>query len=312
MRLLFMGTAPFACPTLEALLASPHEVAAVVTQPDRPRGRGRQSVPTAVKALALDHRLAVLQPASLRAPAVLDELAVWHPEAIVVVAYGNILPPHVLSLLPYGCLNLHASLLPKYRGPAPLNWTLINGETETGYTIIQMDEHVDTGPILRQEACAVRQDDDAISLGTRLAQSGATGMVEVLTALERRALTPQPQPEAGASYAPKLTRDLGRMRWEDSAPTLHNLVRGLVPWPCATTAFREVEMKIWRTGIDSTPVSHAPGTITATASDALHVACGAQHLIVYELQPANRRRMPAGAFVQGYRIRQGDHFASLS
>jgi methionyl-tRNA formyltransferase len=312
MRLLFMGTAPFACPTLEALLASPHEVAAVVTQPDRPRGRGRKLVPTAVKALALEHRLAVLQPPSLRASEVLGELTAWRPEAIVVVAYGNILPSDVLHLPPYGCLNLHASLLPKYRGPAPLNWTLINGETETGYTIIQMDEHVDTGPILRQEACAVRQEDDAISLGTRLAQTGATGMVEVLTTLEHGALTPQPQPDQGVSQAPKLTRDLGRMHWEDSASTLHNLVRGLVPWPCATTAFREAEVKLWRTGVDSTPVSHPPGTITAVASDALHVACGKQHLIVYELQPASRRRMPAGAFVQGARVRQGDRFASLS
>ena len=310
MRLIFMGTAPFACPTLHRLITSPHQVVAVVTQPDRPRGRGQQATASAVKTLALEHHLTVVQPASLRPAAVVDELAAFAPEVIVVVAYGNILPSAVLKLPPYGCINLHASLLPKYRGAAPVNWALIRGETVTGYTIMQMDEHVDTGPILWSEACPITQEDDALSLGARLAEAGANGMLEVLAALARGTLTAQPQPDTGASYAPKLTRELGRLDWSRPAVTLHNLVRGLVPWPGATTGWRGTEVKIWRARVHSTPHTSIPGTITAALPDGLAVACGAQQLLVQELQPANRRRMSAREFTQGYRVQPGDRFES--
>ena len=308
MRLMFMGTAPFACPTLHTLITSPHQIVAVVTQPDRPRGRGRQATASAVKTLALAHHLTIVQPASLRPAAVLDTLAAFAPEAIVVVAYGNILPPAVLQLPPYGCLNVHASLLPKYRGAAPVQWALIHGETVTGYTIIQMDEHVDTGPILWREACPIAPEDDALTLGARLAEAGATGMLNVLAALERGTLTAQPQPEAGASYAPKLTRELGRLDWSQPAATLHNLVRGVVPWPGATTAWRGTAVKIWRAMVSTTPHAAPPGTITAVSPDGLVVACGVQQLLVQELQPANRRRLSAREFAQGYRVQPGDRF----
>jgi len=309
MQLVFMGTAPFACPTLHRLLASPHQIVAVVTQPDRPRGRGQQAAASAVKVLALEHHLPSIQPASLRPTTVVAELAAWHPDVIVVVAYGNILPPAVLTLPPHGCVNLHASLLPKYRGPAPINWTLIQGETRTGYTIIQMDEHVDTGPMLCSESCLVQPDDDALSLGARLAENGAAGMVEVLTALERGTLTARPQPAEGASRAPKLTRELGRLDWRQAAVTLHNLVRGLVPWPGAMASFRDLEVKIWRTRVLDMSSELPPGTITALTPEGLCVACGAQQLLIQEIQPANRRRMPARDFVQGYRVQQGQCFA---
>src|SRR5215471_5168188 len=317
MRLIFMGTAPFACPTLHTLITSPHQIVAVVTQPDRPRGRGQQATASAVKTLALAHHLTIMQPASLRPAAVVEALAALAPDAIVVVAYGNILPPAVLKLPPYGCINLHASLLPKYRGAAPVQWALIYGETVTGYTIMQMDEHVDTGPILWSEACPIAPEDDALSLGERLAEMGANGMLEVLAALERGTLTAQPQPDTGASYAPKLTRELGRLDWSQPATTLHNLVRGLVPWPVATTAWKDSEVKIWRTMLQSTPHASQPGTITAVSSDGLAVACGAQQLLVQELQPANRRRMSAREFAQGYRVQPGgrfepDHIATAS
>jgi methionyl-tRNA formyltransferase len=193
MRIIFMGTAPFACPTLRTLLALPHQIRAVVTQPDRPRGRGQQAAASAVKALALEHHLTILQPVSLRPAVVVEALAAFQPDVIVVVAYGNLLPPAVLALPPYGCINLHASLLPKYRGAAPVNWALIHGETITGYTIMQMDEHLDTGPILWREECAITPEDDALSLGARLAETGAKGMLEVLAALERGYLTAQSQ-----------------------------------------------------------------------------------------------------------------------
>jgi methionyl-tRNA formyltransferase len=309
MRLIFMGTAAFACPTLRSILASPHQVTAVVTQPDRPRGRGQQPAASAVKLLALEHHLPILQPASLRSPTVVAELAAWQPDVIVVVAYGNILPPPVLELPPHGCINLHASLLPKYRGPAPINWTLIHGETCTGYTIIRMDEHVDTGPLLWSESCSVRPDDDALSLGARLAEAGAAGMVEVLTALDQGRLTARPQPEEGASRAPKLTRELGRLDWRQSAVTLHNLIRGLVPWPGATAALHDVEVKIWRARVLDALADLSSGTITAITPEGLCVACGEQQLLIQELQPANRRRMPARDFAQGYRVQQGHRFA---
>jgi methionyl-tRNA formyltransferase len=308
MHIIFMGTAPFACPTLRTLLASPHQVMAVVTQPDRPRGRGQQAAVSAVKALALEHHLTILQPASLRPAAAVGALAALRPDIIVVVAYGNLLPPAVLTLPPYGCINLHASLLPKYRGAAPVNWALIHGETVTGYTIMQMDEHLDTGPMLWREECAITPEDDAMSLGARLAEAGAKGMLEVLAALERGTLTAQPQPEVGASYAPKLTRELGRLRWHQPAVTLRNLVRALVPWPGATTGWRDTEVKIWRARVHVTPAASPPGTITAVLPEGLCVACGAEHLLVQELQPANRRRMSAREFVQGYRVQPGDSF----
>jgi methionyl-tRNA formyltransferase len=309
MRVVFMGTAAFACPTLRQLLDSPHEIAGVVTQPDRPRGRGQQLAVSAVKSLALARQLPLWQPASLRTPAAAETLAAWRPDVIMVVAYGNILPPAILTLPPYGCVNLHASLLPQYRGPAPINWALLQGETRTGYTIIQMDEHVDTGPMLWREACPIAPDDDAMSLATRLAEAGAVGMLKVLAALAAGTLTPQPQPPEGASHAPKLTRELGKIDWGQSATTLHNRIRALVPWPGATTMYQDIEVKIWRGTVLETPSQLPPGTVTAVTTAGLCVACGAQQLVILELQPANRRRMSARDFVQGYRIQQGHSFA---
>lgn len=308
MRVIFMGTAAFACPTLQALLASTHHVVAVVTQPDRPRGRGQKSAASPVKAVALAHQVPILQPRSLRPGAVVEALAAYQPEVIVVVAYGNLLPPTVLTLPPYGCLNLHASLLPKYRGAAPINWALLQGETLTGYTIMQMDEHLDTGPMLWHETYSIAPEDDAESLAQRLAEAGAQGMLHVLAAVSTSTAVAQPQPEEGVSYAPKLTRALGGIDWHASASTLHNLVRGLVPWPGATTQWQGTEVKLWRARHVAQPATTAPGTITALTAEGLQVACGVDCLIVQELQPANRRRMAARDFVQGYRVHVGDHF----
>jgi methionyl-tRNA formyltransferase len=309
MRLIFMGTAAFAGPTLRQLCDSSHQVVAVVTQPDRPRGRGQQLAVSPVKTLALARQVPVLQPATLRTAAVADELAAFCPEAIIVVAYGNILPLAVLTLPPHGCINLHASLLPKYRGPAPINWALMQGETVTGYTIIQMDEHVDTGPMLWSEACPIAPDDDALSIAARLAEAGARGMLKVLAALAAGTLSPRPQPEAGASRAPKLTRELGRIDWRDTATDLHNRIRGLVPWPGASTIFQGLEVKIWRARVLHEPSALPPGTVTDITAEGFCVACGGQQLVVLELQPANRRRMSGRDFVQGYRLQQGHCFA---
>ena len=310
MRVIFMGTAPFAEPTLRGLFASSHEVLAVVTQPDRPRGRGRRPAPSLIKTLAMASDCAMLQPASLRRDAgVVEQLASLRPEAIVVVAYGNILPPSVLEIPLHGCLNVHASLLPKYRGAAPINWALMQGETVTGCTVIQMDEHVDTGDIWWQAACDVAADDDALSLGARLADLGAAGLLEVLAAIEQGTRTPRPQPDDGVSHAPKLTKELGPVDWQQSATATHNRVRGLVPWPGATARLGDVDVKLWCTAVRGQAHAEAPGTITAVTPEGLLVACGTDQLLLHELQPANRRRMAASDFAQGYRVRQGQRFA---
>jgi len=309
-RVIFMGTAPFAEPTLRGLFGSSHDVLAVVTQPDRPRGRGRKPSPSLIKTLAMAHDCAILQPVSLRRDSgVVEQLAVLCPEAIVVVAYGNILPPSVLDIPLHGCLNVHASLLPQYRGAAPINWALIQGETGTGCTVIQMDEHVDTGDIWWQATCDVAADDDALSLGERLAELGAAGLLEVLAAIEQGILAPYPQPDDGVSYAPKLSKELGPVDWQQSAMNTHNRVRGLVPWPGATARFSDVAVKLWRTAVLDKPHTEAPGMVTAVTPEGLLVACGTGQLLIRELQPANRRRMAASDFAQGYRVQQGQQFA---
>lgn len=310
MRVIFMGTAPFAEPTLRGLFGSSHDVTAVVTQPDRPRGRGRKPAPSLIKTLALAHDCAVLQPASLRRDAaVVEQLASLRPEAIVVVAYGNILPSSILAIPLHGCINVHASLLPKYRGAAPINWALMQGETVTGCTVIQMDEHVDTGDIWWHDACDIAADDDALSLGARLADLGAAGLLEVLAAIEQGTRMPYPQPKDGVSYAPKLNKELAPVDWQQPAAVLHNRVRGLVPWPGATTRFGDLDVKLWRTAVLDEPHTEVPGTVTAVTPEGLLVACGTDQLFIHELQPANRRRMPASGFAQGHHVQRGQRFA---
>lgn len=310
MRIIFMGTAPFAEPTLRGLFASSHDVVAVVTQPDRPRGRGRKPSSSPIKTLAMAYDCTVLQPASLRREAgVVEQLSSLRPEAIVVVAYGNILPPSVLDIPLHGCLNVHASLLPKYRGAAPVNWALMQGEAVSGCTVIQMDEHVDAGDIWWQAACEVAADDDALSLGARLAEIGAAGLLEVLAAIEQGTRAPHPQPDEGVSYAPKLSKELGPVDWQQPAAAVHNRVRGLVPWPGATARLGDVDVKLWRSSVRDTAPAAAPGTVVTVTPEGLLVACGVGQLFIHDLQPANRRRMPAADFAQGYRVQQGQRFA---
>ena len=309
MRVIFMGTAPFAEPTLRGLFHSPHEVLAVVTQPDRPRGRGRKALPSTIKSLAVERGCAVVQPASLRKGAADEKLSSLHPEAIVVVAYGNILPRSVLAIPAHGCINVHASLLPKYRGAAPINWALMQGETVTGCTVIQMDEHVDTGDIWWHEACDIAEDDDALSLGARLADIGARGLLEVLAGIEEGTMAACPQPEEGISHAPKLTRELGQADWRQPAAAVHNRIRALIPWPGVSTRLGDLSLKLWRSRVCELAHGQVPGTITSVTPDGLFVACGTDQLLVREVQPVNKRRMPASDFAQGYRVQQGQRFA---
>jgi methionyl-tRNA formyltransferase len=309
MRVIFMGTAPFAEPTLHGLFGSSHQVLAVVTQPDRPRGRGRKALPSPIKMLAVEQGCPVLQPASLRKEAVAEELSSLLPEAIVVVAYGNILPRSVLAIPAHGCINVHASLLPKYRGAAPVNWALMQGETTTGCTVIQMDEHVDTGDIWWHDACEIEAHDDALSLGARLSDMGARGLLEVLAGIEEGIIKTFPQPEEGVSYAPKLTKELGQADWRQSAAAVHNRIRALMPWPGVSTQLGDLSLKLWRSRVCETSRAEVPGTISAVTPDGLLVACGTDQLLIREVQPVNKRRMPASDFAQGYRVQQGQRFA---
>ena len=309
MRVIFMGTAPFAEPTLRALFGSSHDVLAVVTQPDRPRGRGRKASPSPIKSLALEHECPVLQPASLRKGAAEEELSSLRPEAIVVVAYGNILPRSVLAIPVHGCINVHASLLPKFRGAAPINWALMQGETVTGCTVIQMDEHVDTGDIWWHGPCDIVEDDDALSLGARLADIGAGGLLEVLAGIEEGTMAAYPQPEEGISHAPKLTKELGHADWRQPATEVHNGIRALIPWPGVSTRLGELSLKLWRSGVRQLSHAQVPGTIASVTPEGLLVACGTDQLLIREVQPVNRRRMSASDFAQGYRVQQGQRFA---
>ncbi len=231
MKILFLGTSEFACPCLEALLASPHPVTGVITQPDRPKGRGRKLAPPPIKSLAIARHIPVFQPEKLRDPAAVEQVKSLTPDLIVVVAYGQILSPGVLAIPPRGCVNVHGSLLPKYRGAAPIARALLNGEKKTGVTTMLMDAGMDTGPILLQEETEISEDDSLGNLQERMAQMGALLLLKTIEGLASNNLIPQPQDSAQASYAPKISREEGRIDWRRPAGDLGNLLRAFDPWP---------------------------------------------------------------------------------
>lgn len=305
MDVLFMGTPEFAAPTLQALLGSRHDLRAVVTQPDKPAGRGRRLSAPKVKQLALAHEIPCLQPAALNDPTVEDALSALEPEVIVVAAYGNILPPSILNIPPMGCINVHASLLPKYRGAAPIQWAIINGETETGITIMLMDEEMDHGPILLQRPVPILPDETAGELHDRLAALGPPCLLEALEGLEAGSLTPRTQDHAEATYAPMLSKEDGRLDWSEPAETVVNRVRGVTPWPGATTTLGGEPIKVWQASVGPAEASGRPGEVVAVGEDGLTVACGRGAVRIEELQVAGRRRMAAASFLRGHPVAPG-------
>lgn len=308
-KILFMGTPEFAVPSLERLIEQGFKPIAVVTQPDRPRGRGQKVLPSPVKVKAEAHRIKVLQPEKIRSPEVQQVLAELAPDLIVVVAYGQILPESILKIPPYGCINVHASLLPRYRGAAPIQWAIINGETETGVTTMLMDKGMDTGPILLQERVPIEPEDTAGSLQDKLALRGADLLLRTLRALEEGTLHPQPQDPSQATYAPLLKKEDGLLDWRDSAQRIHCKVRGLNPWPGAYTYFNGKILKIWKTllvphYVDET--ASPPGTILEIRKgEGPLIKTGEGCIILTELQPENRRIMTGEEFCRGYRITPG-------
>ena len=302
---MFMGTPEFAVPSLEALLKSDDQVVGIVTQPDRPKGRGQQLWLSPVKVIAQREGLPLLQPTKMKDPGFLNELSAWAPDVIAVAAFGRILPSVILSLPHRGCVNVHGSLLPKYRGAGPIQWALINGETETGITTMLMDEGMDTGAMLLQTSMAIGPDDTAGSLSARLAEVGGRLLVETLAQLKAGTLTARPQDHSQATLAPLLKKEDGAINWAMPATSIANRIRGLTPWPGAFTFLNADRWTISRAAAISEPTALLPGQITALRKDAIHVATGQGVLAIRELQPANSRRMPAAQYLAGHLLQVG-------
>ena len=308
MRVVFMGTPAFAVPSLEALDNSDHEVVGVVTQPDRPKGRGQAVVPCPVKELALAMGLPVKQPEKIKSPEFLQQLSDWKPDVIAVTAFGRILPKAILDLPPMGCVNVHGSLLPAYRGAAPIQWALIHGDAETGITTMLMDEGMDTGAVLLQQTVPIEPEETFLELGARLAQVGGALLVETLTRLAEQSVVPRAQDHTRATLAPLLKKEDGVIDWTQSATEIANRIRGLSPWPGSYTFHREHRLIIWKGRIDAQGApgrseGRRPGTILAVGQKFFWVETGEGRLEVLEVQPANKKRMSVEQFLQGYSLR---------
>lgn len=315
MRIVFMGTPDFAVPSLQTLLEADPEavgrIVGVVTQPDRPKGRGGRLTPPPVKVLAERAGLPVVQPMKMKDPAFLDTLHRWAPDLIAVTAFGRILPPVVLDLPPRGCVNVHGSLLPKYRGAAPIQWAIINGETETGITTMLMDPGMDTGPILLREAVPILPTDTAGDLAARLAPIGGRLLVATISALKKGAITPIPQDNSQASPAPMLKKEDGALDWRGEAAALANRVRGLTPWPGAYTYNGDERWQVWRATPEHTGCAEAqPGTVLEVTKEALRIATGKGSLLIQEIQPASGKRLTVKQYLVGHRVTVGTLLAS--
>ena len=318
MRIVFMGTPAFAVPTLQQLLNTEFSVVGVVCQPDRPSGRGKKVQVGPVKALALSQGIPLVQPEKMKDPSFMETLRAWDPDTIVVAAFGRILPKIILNLPPKGCLNVHGSLLPKYRGAAPIPWALIHGETETGITIMLMDEGMDTGAILQQEVIPIGPDETAGELATRMAPIGGALLVSTLRGWDAGTMLSYPQNESEATFAPILKKEDGLIHWDRPARTIANRIRGLSPWPGVYTFLKRERWGIWKvevvgpvTGIGRTISDNlqVPGTITAVTKQAICVQTGQGHLNLLEIQPENKKRMNVSDYLAGHRVEEGMTFS---
>jgi methionyl-tRNA formyltransferase len=308
LNLVYMGTAPFAVPCLEGVVAAGHSVRAVVSQPDRPHGRGMKLQPTPVKAAAQALGLPVLQPERASAGEFVEKLRELAPDAIVVVAYGQILRQRVLDVPRLGCINVHGSLLPELRGAAPIQWAIIRGLAETGVTTMFMDRGMDTGDMLLRSATPIAPDDTAGTLAERLAHLGRGLLVETLARLEAGTLTREPQDPERATYAPMLAREDAQIQWERPAAEARNLIHGCNPAPGAYTHRGGALVKVWRAEALAQSPGAAPGTVLD--GEGLLVACGDGALRLLEVQPEARGRMEGGAFRNGYGVRAGEVWGS--
>jgi methionyl-tRNA formyltransferase len=330
LRIIFLGTAELSCASLQALAGNPQfQIAAVVTQPDRPKGRDLKPQPSPVKSLALRLGLPVLQPERARDEKFIAELRALQPDLIIVVAYGQILPPAILDLPRHGCLNVHTSLLPKYRGAAPIQWAIANGDTETGVTIMKMDVRLDTGPIVSQHRTPIHPEDDSATLHDRLAQLGAELLVQTIPDYVAGKVRPVPQPAAGASHAAKIKKEDGRIDWNRPAREIWNRLRAFTPWPGAFT-FLKAEpksqlIKIWKAEVveksggaacradlsrrseteTEAPKERSPGEILSADKTGIIVGCGEHALRILELQREGGKRVTVEQFLAGFPLKAG-------
>ena len=309
LRIIFMGTPDFAVPALQALLEGPDQVVCVICQPDRNKGRGKKLSPPPVKVLAEQAGIAVLQPTSVRTDAFLDQVRSLEPDLIVVTAYGKILPAALLNLPPLGVINVHASLLPRYRGAAPIQWAIINGETETGVTIMQVDEGMDTGDILLQEPLPIHNDDTSATLFARLSQRGGQTLLTAIGLLKEQKLNPIQQDDGLATEAPMLTKEMGHLDWNKSAAELHCLIRGLDPWPSAYGFLEGKRYRFFAPLVVTEKAGKPAGTVCRADKQGLLVATGRDCLLIREIQPEGKKRMTVQACLCGMALPAGVTFS---
>ena len=307
-KIVFMGTPQFSVPGLLALHQNHHEIALVVTQPDRPKGRGRKVTASPVKQKALELGFPVIQPKSIKKPEFVDQIKSLKPDFQVVIAYGKILPETVLALPRIGTINIHASLLPKLRGAAPIQWAVINGETETGVCSMLMDKGMDTGDVLLTAREPIRTDDTTGSLHDRLAPKGADVLIDTLVAYANNSIRPLPQNHDLATYAPMLTKDDGLINWNKSAQLLECFIRGVTPWPGAYTYWEDKRLKIFKSTPIAVDPSEHPGTVLPGFPDELRVATGAGILLIQEIQSPSGKRLTTKEFLRGHPVQPGTVF----
>lgn len=305
MKIIFMGTPDFAAGSLQKLLESEHQVVAVVTQPDKPKGRGGTMQSPPVKEAAKQAGVMVCQPVRVRNPEFLKVLQDLEADVVVVVAFGQILPPEILSMKRYGCINVHASLLPKYRGAAPIQWAVINGETESGVTTMQMDAGLDTGDMLLKAVVPLSAKETAGSLFVKLKEAGAELLLKTLDGLASGTITPQKQGETPTAYAKMLKKEMGLIDWTKDAVVIERLIRGLNPWPSAYTKLDGKTLKIWAADVIPKESGKAPGSIIEAAKDRILVQTGNGLLAIKNLQLEGKKRMDADAFLRGFPLKEG-------
>ena len=301
LSLIFAGTPEFSVPALEALLASRHRVLAVYTQPDRPAGRGQQVTMSAVKQCALRHQLPVEQPQTLKDPAAVERLAQWSADLMIVVAYGLLLPKAVLETPRLGCVNIHASLLPRWRGAAPIHRAIQAGDKESGVTIMQMDVGLDTGPMLLERLTPIDARETSATLHDRLAALGAAAVIEAIDAIAAGAAVPRAQPKDGATYAAKIRKEEALIDWSKSALEIDRLVRAFTPWPIAETRWNGQQLRVWEALSTATKTPASPGTVIATGENGIEVATGNGTLQLTRVQAAGRKAMAAADFLKAHR-----------
>lgn len=308
MKIVFMGTPDYAAEALKALLQAGYEVTAVVTQPDKPKGRSKELVPSPVKTCALQHNIPVLQPRRIKTAEAIEELRAYEADVYIVAAFGQILSQEILDIPPLGCLNIHASLLPKYRGASPIQHVIIDGEERTGITVMQMDAGIDTGDMLYQKKIAIENTDNYETLHDKLAVLGGEAIVEALELLAQGKLTPEKQRDDLSCYAPLIDKTMGEIDFSLDAAAIDRLIRGMTPWPSAYTGYRGKQLKIWRARPDMEEDTHGrdPGEILRTDKDSVTVAAGRGTLRILELQLEGKKRMTAHDFLLGVKMQPGE------